>query len=265
MWIESCLLFFNMPKKLTTQEFIERARKVHGDKYDYSKAEYVNISTKVCIVCPTHGDFWQRPSDHIFHGSGCPLCNFSQKDNLIYGFGVNDIEHATLIYPQTYGLWRNMLRRCYDEKTISKHPTYKGCYACEEWKYFSKFKEWFDEHYVDGWHLDKDILIKGNKEYSPETCCFVPQEINKLFTKRQLDRGQYPIGIVNTVGKKYLAAISLANTIKNIGLFDTIEDAFEAYKEAKETWIKELADKWKGQLELRVYEAMYNYKVEITD
>lgn len=59
--------------KLTTGEFIKRAREVHGDKYDYSKVEYVNASTKVCIICNEHGEFWQRPSHHI-EGMGCPLC-----------------------------------------------------------------------------------------------------------------------------------------------------------------------------------------------
>jgi len=54
-----------MSKRLTTQEFIDRARDVHGDKYDYSKVEYVNANTKVCIVCPKHGEFWQKPSSHL--------------------------------------------------------------------------------------------------------------------------------------------------------------------------------------------------------
>ena len=59
--------------KLTTEEFIKRAREVHGDKYDYSKVEYVNTRTKVCIVCPEHGEFLQRPSDHLI-GHECPQC-----------------------------------------------------------------------------------------------------------------------------------------------------------------------------------------------
>ena len=60
-------------KKLTTEEFIEKARKVHGGKYDYSKVEYVNNSTKVCIVCSEHGDFWMRPKNHM-RGDSCPIC-----------------------------------------------------------------------------------------------------------------------------------------------------------------------------------------------
>ena len=59
--------------KLTTEEFIKKAREVHGDRYDYSKVEYVNSTTKVCIICPKHGEFWQRPSHHT-DGRGCLKC-----------------------------------------------------------------------------------------------------------------------------------------------------------------------------------------------
>lgn len=62
-----------MAEKLTTELFIERARKVHGDRYDYSKVEYVNAITKVCVVCKIHGEFWQRPNDHL-NGGGCVMC-----------------------------------------------------------------------------------------------------------------------------------------------------------------------------------------------
>ena len=58
----------------TLEHFIIESRKVHGDKYDYSKVEYINESTKVCIICPTHGEFWQRPFDHVIGKKGCPKC-----------------------------------------------------------------------------------------------------------------------------------------------------------------------------------------------
>ena len=62
-------------RKLSKEEFIEKARKVHGDKYDYSKVEYVNSATKVCIICPIHGEFWQVPSSHL-QGFGCSKCGY---------------------------------------------------------------------------------------------------------------------------------------------------------------------------------------------
>ena len=116
------------------------------------------------------------------------------------------------------------------------------------------------------WVLDKDILVKGNKVYSPQTCCFVPQEINVLLTNCRKRRGECPIG-VSFIKAKQKFSVSLAYDGKNktIGHFDNPLEAFNAYKKAKELRIKELADKWKEQLEPRVYEALYNYKVEITD
>lgn len=78
-----------MGKFLTTSEFIERARKVHGDKYDYSKAQYVNSQTKVCIVCPIHGEFWQTPKNHL-QKHGCPMCKAEQQKTLLFGWGKID-------------------------------------------------------------------------------------------------------------------------------------------------------------------------------
>ena len=70
----------NMGKKLTTADFIKKAREVHGDKYDYSKVNYVNAHTKVCIICPEHGEFWQTPNSHL-SGNGCPKCSGNSKSN----------------------------------------------------------------------------------------------------------------------------------------------------------------------------------------
>lgn len=98
-----------------------------------------------------------------------------------------------------YSTWQGMLQRCYDEKFNNRHISYKKCEVCEEWHCFQNFAEWFYENYrpeiMQGWQLDKDILVKGNKIYSPETCCFLPQRINKLLTKNNRVRGEYPIGV----------------------------------------------------------------------
>ena len=73
-------------RKLTTEIFIERARGIHGDKYDYSKVEYKDNKTKVCIICPIHGEFWQNPASHL-QGCGCNLCGnkiTKQKQTLLF-------------------------------------------------------------------------------------------------------------------------------------------------------------------------------------
>ena len=158
-----------------------------------------------------------------------------------------------------YVIWDNMVQRC------KSHINYTDIVVCEEWLNFSNFTEWMESNYnpetMQGWHLDKDILVKGNKIYSPETCCFVPQEINKTFTTKK--RGVC-LGVVS-VGKKFRSVISIKGVQNHLGYFKTYQEAFRAYKTAKENYIKEVADKWKDQIDPRVYEAMYNYQVEITD
>lgn len=252
-----------MGKFLTTSEFIERARKVHGDKYDYSKAQYVNSQTKVCIVCPIHGEFWQTPKNHL-QKHGCPMCKAEQQKTLLFGWGKNDLfmESNT----KAHRTWQSMLSRCYSESYRRKFTSYIGCTVCNEWLTFSNFKKWFEEHYVDGWELDKDILVKGNKVYSPETCCFVPQEINRLLTKAKKRRGKYPIG----VSKHYNSFVAycqqgLGQRRERLGKFSTPEEAFVSYKKAKENIIKSIAEKYKGRIEEKVYNSLMDYKVEITD
>lgn len=72
----------NGGRKKTIEEFIEDAIKIHGDKYDYSKVVYANNKTKVCIICPSHGEFWQTPNDHL-DGCGCPICNESRLEHSV--------------------------------------------------------------------------------------------------------------------------------------------------------------------------------------
>ena len=117
---------------------------------------------------------------------------------------------------------------------------------------------------MQDWHLDKDILCPDCKIYSPETCTFVPTDINFLFTKRQNKRGAYPIGVSYKSGK-FRATMTRNNSQFYMGAFSTPNEAFQAYKEGKEDWIKIVADKWKDKIDQRVYQAMYNYQVEITD
>ena len=168
-----------------------------------------------------------------------------------------------------YNTWKHMLERAYYKLHQQKFPTYKDVTVCEEWHNFQVFAKWHEENHkphMAGWQLDKDILFKGNKIYSPETCCFVPAEINYIFVKADSIRGKYPIGVhVDNRRNKYIATITLNNEPKHLGTFDTPEEAFQTYKIAKEEYIKEVADKWRGQITEPCYDAMYNYQVEITD
>ena len=189
----------------------------------------------------------------------------------VYGVGIigNGIARVCGVETRDYQLWKSMLCRCYDEKYSNKYPTYKDCTVSDNFKYFPYFKEWchrqigFDQ---EGWHLDKDILVKGNKVYSENVCAFVPSEVNSLFIKCDSLRGDYPVGVrYRKRFDKFESQVTLYGKMVYLGTFNTPEEAFQAYKQAKEAYIKEVANKWKGQIDPRVYEALMNYQVEITD
>ena len=165
--------------------------------------------------------------------------------------------------------WQNMLKRCYDKEYQKKNPTYKNCEVCEEWLNFQNFAKWYEENYYEikgeQIHLDKDILIKGNKTYSPENCIFAPIKINSLFTKREECRGKYPIG-VKPNGKGYSSRCRNAYGKEvSLGNFNTPHEAFLIYKLNKELVIQSVAQKYKKLIPNRLYEALINYKVEEDD
>lgn len=177
---------------------------------------------------------------------------------------------------KVYKTWTDMLQRCYDEKYQKRQPTYIGCEVCDEWYNFQNFAKWYNDNYyeIEGekMHLDKDILVKHNKIYSPETCIFVPQTINSLFTKCDRSRGESVIGTsYHKRDKVYIANCSLINSKTGkskqefLGTYNTQEKAFEVYKYYKEKNIKEVADYYKEHIPQRLYDGMYEYEVEITD
>lgn len=173
-----------------------------------------------------------------------------------------------------YSVWAKMITRCYSEDKRNRDRTYEGCSVSNMFLNFSDFRNWCNSQ--EGFnsldknnkpfHLDKDILVKGNKIYSEATCCFVPQEINTLLITSKRIRGMYPIGVYyHTRDKKYVAKCKVDNKVKSLGCYSTAEEAFCAYKKFKESHIKEVANKWKDQIDSRVYEALLKYEVDIND
>lgn len=244
-------------KTLSQEEFIRRAILTHGSKYNYSKVKYINQKTNVCIVCPIHGDVWVNPYNHV-RGTECPKCTPNKFKKPVFGVGINDVD---LCPPNIYWRWNKMLQRCYSPKRQSKNPTYIGCSVCDEWLYLSNYKKWFEDNYVEGFEIDKDILVKGNKVYSPDTCCFVPQEINGVFGNKP--KGAYARGIGSFRCGKYIAAIHINGKRLHLGSFSTKEEAIAAYNNAKEKHVKELAEKYfkEGKITERVYNALMKYEV----
>lgn len=166
-----------------------------------------------------------------------------------------------------YEYWRRMFDRCYSDHT---YYTYNDKAICEEWYCLQNFGEWFDKNYykVDGQEmdLDKDILIKGNTLYSPDTCVFVPHDINIIVNDNKKKRGKYLVGVsFHNIANKYQARCSFYGKTKHLGLFDTEYEAFMKYKIEKEKYVKEVANKYKEQIPKKLYEALLAYEVNEND
>lgn len=203
-------------------------------------------------------------------------CNF-KKGNIknpyypsIYGVGIVG-ERSTVNEDgkrlKEYVAWVGMLQRIYRDNA------YKDCSICKEWLFFENFYNWlhsqpnFDKWLNNKkWDIDKDILIKGNKVYSPDTCCLVPSYINTLFIKSNKARNSLPIGVRRS-GNKYIAICNNLNSRIYLGTYDNLNDAFCAYKEYKEKLIKNIAQEQynNNNITKQCYESMMNYRVEITD
>lgn len=171
----------------------------------------------------------------------------------IFGVGINDADY--MVSPRTgakriqcpfYSRWRDMLMRCYSEKYQIKRPTYAGCAVCNEWLTFSNFKKWMQSQNWKGLHLDKDILIDGNKTYSPEACAFVSLETNNflLDMKKWTDTGL--VGANKTSNGKRLRGRCrnpFTGKSEHLGTFDCPVDAHNAWIKRKTELARMLAEK----------------------
>ena len=195
----------------------------------------------------------------------------------VFGVGITGTKYQPTINgvnTKEYKLWVRMLERLYGATYQKKQPTYIGCEVSENFKSYEYFYEWCHKQIgfgVEGngnpFQLDKDLLVKGNKVYSESTCVFIPAEVNTLLTKRTASRGEYLIGVYwHKKGKAFKAQISKnKGKREHLGYFKTEIEAFNAYKTAKESFVKEQAEKWKDKIDERAYNALMNYQVEITD
>lgn len=165
-------------------------------------------------------------------------------------------------------IYNNMYNRCYNDRVHELKPWYKDCTMCDEWlndKY--AFYDWVNDgnfYTIEGQkavELDHDILVKGNKVYSPETAIFCPKPINAFFGGlRKKKDNDLPLGVTQMKNGLYKPQIAGYR-----GAFNTIEEAFEIYKMHKEAKIMVMADEYVKRIPYRLYEAMLNWKIEITD
>ena len=197
-------------------------------------------------------------------------------DKTVHGIGyLGKGKYKRKDYKKIYDTWGDMLRRCYDPYFINKNLAYKDCFVCEEWHNFQNFAEWWEENVYncnnERMHLDKDILVKGNKIYSPQTCLIVPQIINQLFVKPRI-KNNLPIGVGlfnnKKTGQNYLVSRCTVNGHPKTLGYSSLDKPFQAftiYKRFKESYIKQIADEYKNLIPQKLYDALYKYEVEIND
>ena len=173
------------------------------------------------------------------------------RRRLVCGVGKNDANYLVLptvngkqdICPY-YFTWVGMLKRCYESKYLEKHPTYKNCFVCTDWLLFSTFKMWMQKQNWKGKQLDKDLLVPGNKCYSPDTCLFVTQAVNSLMTGHDAARGKYSIGVCwNKRDNNYKAQCSVNGKVKNLGCYLTEEEASKCYRAFKKELVLVIANR----------------------
>ena len=205
-----------------------------------------------------------------------------KKKKLVYGVGINDADYVvrvneTICYENGkqklrlvwlcpfYGRWLNMLARCYSTNFKQKSPTYEGCCVCEEWLTFSNFKAWMEVQDWEGKQLDKDILVPGNKVYSPDTCVFIEKRVNVFLTESTASRGQHLIGasLDKTLNKFHAYCNDGSGKKKHLGRFNTEIEAHLAWLKCKQEVARQLAAE---QTDPRVAKALIdryeNYVIE---
>ncbi|NLY14580.1 MAG: hypothetical protein GXZ10_13315 [Gammaproteobacteria bacterium] len=172
---------------------------------------------------------------------------------LVCGVGINDADYDVQKFETIgcaggkqkqkrvwtcpyYRAWASMLNRCYSSKYQESCQTYKGCIVSEEWLTFSNFKTWMEKQDFEGKHLDKDLLLEGNKVYGPETCVFVTQAVNKFTIDSGATRGEWLIGVYwYKASEKFRAKCRNPFTKKqeHLGNFDCEQEAHQAWVKRK--------------------------------
>lgn len=255
-----CSIEKNTKAKLSHgyNSFYSKIKEYPLSKYSYEKTIYTGNKNDIIVTCPLHGDFITTPNA-LLSGHVCKQCSSEKRRKDVYGFGY--IEDG---YPiknkKVYCVWRCMISRCYNKR--DKHyNSYKHCTICGEWRNFANFEKWYDSQYKEeGWEIDKDWLIYGNNIYSPQTCCLLPSEINKIIINYRCSKTDLPVGVQKR-NKKYTTSISCSSKHRYLGMYDNILEASEIYKREKRKTIIEMANKWKDKIPENVYNSMLNFKV----
>lgn len=173
------------------------------------------------------------------------------------GVGVHDRTDR-----DKYNSWASMIARCYRQKLKDKYPTYEECYSTDDWHCYQTYADFYEScpYRKKGWNLDKDLLVPGNKLYSPDTCVYLPSNINtKLFyvpTKNKFGlKGVW----YDSQYDKWMATVSKAVDGRGtIGRFKTKEEASSAVLRSEHKFFCRLAEEWGGKLDPRAIQGLLN-------
>ena len=182
----------------------------------------------------------------------------------VYGFGylgvgpyVSRVNNNLTL---EYSVWANMLKRCYHPGYHLTHPTYIDCVVCDEWLNFQTFAHWYvnNGYYGLGYEIDKDLLVRGNKRYSADTCVMLPSAINGILSTKPTDTRTLPTGIY-PCRTKYQVKVCGGSNSTYVGVYPTLRLAVEAQRRAKKIIMNNLAEKYANSIDPRAYQALVNW------
>lgn len=215
-------------------------------------------------------------TDYFTLATKSNICSGRVKDLMkpsVFGIGYIGAGHYShKTSPVAYKKWYAMIQRCYSPK-FSGWAVYGGCgvTVAKEWHNFQNFARWYDgyKYKEKGWHLDKDLLVKGNKLYCEEFCCIVPGIINQSIVSARANRGEYAQGVTyDSKLKRYAAQFNAYHTHYKAfrkTSYRSEKEAFIEYKAAKESYLVSLAYEWRGRVAPKVLKALVEYEIEWTD
>ena len=192
-----------------------------------------------------------------------------KKPRKVYGVCINDADYTVRprgpdgksVWCPYYRAWFDMLTRAYCPIYHARQPTYIGVTVCEEWHSFMAFRAWMETQDWEGKQLDKDIIVPGNKVYSPDTCVFVSSALNNLLTDRAAARGEWPIGVSwHKHSKKFCTHIKDGGKRRHLGYFTCPHEAHMAWRKAKVRIVREAA---REQDDPRVYAGLLRHAARI--
>ncbi|MAX51247.1 MAG: hypothetical protein CMH22_05215 [Methylophaga sp.] len=246
------------PSKIKEGDFLELK---NGFVEVLKYVDYKNILVKPITneVIAEDVPYWTMNCNLKYKWSTTPF------DRTLYGVGYRGVgQHDCKKSTKVHNTWANMLKRCYCESVWETDPGYRHVSVDTSWHNFQNFAEWFDQNYVEGFFLDKDLI--GNSQlYSEATCCFIPNEVNIAIAmthnqRKMREHDNLPTGVhyCKQTGK-YSASCGTRQNSEWGGRHEKIEDAFEKYLEMKQRQLENLAHNFRSQITDVAYDALINF------